>query len=200
MPGGRTAPIPGLLSVELPEGVSAGERYRLVVHQYSGAKRRVVGSFQLEVPVAHEPDLLVGESIKLSILRWVFERIPKTDTWHPIFVRYLGQIGERVRGFGGDPDAIEPSPNGDGDPGAERAPAKDRRTLEGKVAQVRYDCFGDFVGFVLAACRAQHEFDSCEHAVERLVVRACDERLRLAVTLDPKEPRRFLGITILCGC
>lgn len=101
MPGERIAPIPGLLSVELPPGVEAGETYRLVVHQLSGARNRVTGTFQLEVPVGHEPELLDDERIKLSVLRHVDEHIPDTDPWRPIFDRYLGEIADRVRGFGG---------------------------------------------------------------------------------------------------
>jgi len=117
LPGGRSTPICGLLSVELPAGIHKGERYRLVVHQLSGEKRRVIGTFQLEVPVFKEGELLQGESIKLSLLRWVFTRIPLGDTWHPVFERYLGEIADRVRGFGGDPDRVGPSPNGDSFPG-----------------------------------------------------------------------------------
>lgn len=117
LPGGRTNPILGLLSVELPAGIIKGERYRLIVHQVSGDKRRVIGSFQLELPVYQEASLLKGESIKLSLLRWVFTRMSPADPWYPIFERYLGEIADRVRGFGGDPDQIGPSPNGDAYPG-----------------------------------------------------------------------------------
>ncbi len=197
LPGGRTAPIPGLLSVELPPGIHAGQRYRLVVHQVSGSKLRVIGTFQLEVPVSHEPELLEGESVKLSILRWVFERIPTADAWRPVFERYLGEIADRVRAFGGDPDKIGPSANGEG--GSDR-PREKSGEVEGKVAEVRYDCFGDFSGFVLATCSDRRGFESCEASVERLVTRACSERLRLAVTPRPDDPRRILRITVICGC
>jgi hypothetical protein len=117
LPGSLNSPVVGLLSVELPPGIHKGERYRLVVHELSGAKRRVIGTFQLEVPVFKEAELLTGESIKLSLLRWVFTRIPAVDPWRPVFERYLGEIADRVRGFGGDPDRIGPSPNGDAYPG-----------------------------------------------------------------------------------
>ncbi len=204
LPGGCEAPIPGLLSVELPPGLQAGDSYCLVVHQLSGAKRRVIGTFQLEIPVFHEPDLLEGESIKLSLLRWVFERIPAEDPWRLVFERYLGEIADRVRGFGGDPDAITPSPSGEGYPGAEGPGEEGRgegagRVLVGKVAEVRYDCFGDFVGFVLASCDERHPFASREPGVERLARRACAARLRLAVTVHAEAPRRILRIKILCG-
>jgi len=117
LPGARTTPILGLLSVELPAGIHKGERYRLVVHQLSGAKMRVIGTFQLEVPVFQEAELLDGESIKLSLLRWVFTHISAGDPWHPVFKRYLGEIADRVQGFGGDPDLVGPSPKGDAYPG-----------------------------------------------------------------------------------
>ena len=106
LPGGRTTPIIGLLSAELPSGVIKGERYRLVVHQLSGEKARVIGTFQLEIPVFEEAALLDGESIKLSVLRWVFERVSTADPWHPVFKRYLDEITDRVLGFGGDPDLV----------------------------------------------------------------------------------------------
>lgn len=117
LPGGLNGPVVGLLSVELPPGIHKGERYRLVVHELSGEKRRVFGTFQLEVPVFKEAELLKGESIKLSLLRWVFTRIPAVDPWRPVFERYLGEIADRVSGFGGDPDLVGASPNGDAYPG-----------------------------------------------------------------------------------
>lgn len=117
LPGGLTTPIIGLLSVELPSGVLKGERYRLVVHQLSGAKMSIIGTFQLEIPVFSEPALLESESIKLSVLRAIFRNIPTSDPWHTVFKRYLGEIADRVVGFGGDPDLIGPSPNGDAYPG-----------------------------------------------------------------------------------
>jgi Domain of unknown function (DUF1929) len=117
LPGGRTTPVIGLLSVELPAGILKGQRYRLVVHQLSGVRMRVIGTFQLEIPVFEEASLLAGESIKLSVLRWIFERMSGSDPWHPVFKRYLGEIEDRVTGFGGDPDLVGPSPNGDAYPG-----------------------------------------------------------------------------------
>jgi hypothetical protein len=195
LPGGRTVPIPALLSVELPAGIHKGERYRLVVHQFSGAKRRVIGTFQLEVPVFHEPELLEVEAAKLSLLRWVFTRMPAADPWWPVFERYLSEIAARVRGFGGDPDQIHPSPNGDGGQGdAPRAGS----TVEGKVVEVRYDCVGQFVGFVLASCDARHELHGCEAGIERVAIRACAKGHRLRVQLHSKDPHRVVKMIVLC--
>lgn len=195
LPGGRTTLVPGLLSVELPPGVHKGERYHLVVHQISGTKQRVIGTFQLEVPVFHEHELLEPENVKLSLLRWVYTRIPVGDPWRPIFDRYLGEIADRIRGFGGNPDQIRPSPFGDGQPIGPEAPTG---MLEGKVTEVRYDCFGDFMGFVLVSCDTRYELAACEPGVERVAIRACTERLRLRVQLNPDDARRVLGLTVVC--
>jgi hypothetical protein len=196
LPGGRVAPIPGLISVELPPNIHKGEEYRLVIHQLSGERRRVIGTFQLEVPVFHEPELLEPEIVKLSVLKWILTRIPSVDPWLPVFQRYVGEISERVRGFGGDPDAVEPLPEAEGRPG-DVVPG---RPLVGKVSEVRYDCFGDFVGFVLSGCEGgPREFESREPGTERLVLRACRNRCRLEVAVDPDNEHRFLRITILCS-
>lgn len=194
LPGGRSASIPGLLSVELPPGVTKGEVYRLVVHQLSGAKRSVIGTFQLEIPVFHEAELLAAETVKLGVLKWIFARIPSDDPWQPVFERYVGEIADRVRGFGGDPDVVEPSV------GKERPGEVSglEGALVGKVCAVHYDCFGDFVGFDLSVCDERRPFESRERAVERLVVRACDERLRLAVAPDLQDRRRVRSITVVC--
>ncbi len=199
LPGGRTSPIAGLLSLELPPGIKAGEQYQLVVHQVSGSKRRVTGSFQVNLPVAHEPELLDDERIKLSILRWIATRIPNGDVWQPIFVRYLGEIADRVRGFGGDPDLIRPSsngnPNGEGDGESERDAA-----VRGHVAEVVYDCAGHFIGFVLCHCDQRRHFKCCGSAVERVLLRACDEQQELLVRFDRKNPDRMTGLSLLGEC
>ena len=60
------------------------------------------------IPVAHKADILPLEIEKLSLLRYIFTAMPKKDRWYPVFERYLYEIGERVRGFGGDPDGVDP--------------------------------------------------------------------------------------------
>jgi hypothetical protein len=88
----------------------------------------VLGAFQLSVPVGDKATLLEPEIRNLSVLRWIGAAIPLDDQWHPVFVRYLDQIADRVRGFGGDPDRVAPSPAGTG------RDAKDERcTLLGRV-------------------------------------------------------------------
>jgi hypothetical protein len=116
LPGGRAENIAGLLSVELPHGVEHGQLFTVLVQQYSGITRQIIGAFQLNIPVRHAPELLSLEIKRLSLLRWIFEHMPSNDRWYPVFLRYLGHIADRVRGFGGDPDEVAPSPHGTGLP------------------------------------------------------------------------------------
>jgi hypothetical protein len=121
IPPGRTRNIAALLSLELPEGIREEQAFRVVLRQISGRPRSILGAFQLSVPVSNKPALLKPEIRKLSVLRHIARSIPQDDQWHHVFVRYLDQIADRVRGFGGDPDRVAPSPDGSGrDEAAER--------------------------------------------------------------------------------
>nr|MDP9120443.1 LodA/GoxA family CTQ-dependent oxidase [Acidobacteriota bacterium] len=104
LPQGRTRNISALLTLELPEGVRREQVFRLVVHQMTGRPRRLLGAFQITIPVSDKRVMLDREVRKLSVLRHIAAGIEIDDPWHPIFVRYLDQIAGRVRGFGGDPD------------------------------------------------------------------------------------------------
>jgi Common central domain of tyrosinase len=112
LPGGRKGNLAGLLSLTLPDGVRTGQVYKFNVQQYSGVSRKMLGAFQITIPVKDEPDILRGELRKLSVLRHVQQTIPAGDRWHGIFVRYLDEISRRVRGMGGDPDQVTASPDG----------------------------------------------------------------------------------------
>jgi hypothetical protein len=47
-------------------------------------------------------------------MRYIQQAIPASSRWSPIFTRYIDQIAARVRGFGGDPNTVLPSPDGGG--------------------------------------------------------------------------------------
>jgi hypothetical protein len=114
LPGGRGGNIAGLMSVTLPPQVRTGQVYRLSVEQYSGVTRKTLGAFQMTIPVRADPEILPNEIRKLSVLRYIQQTIPANNRWHPIFVRYLDEIARRVKGLGGDPNAVNPSPDGSG--------------------------------------------------------------------------------------
>jgi len=122
LPGGRAENVAGLLSIELPAGVEHGQLFTVLVQQSSGVTSQIIGAFQLNIPVRHTPELLPLEIKRLSLLRWIFEHMPSSDRWYPVYLRYLGHIADRVRGFGGNPDEVAPSPHGTGLP----APEKDQ--------------------------------------------------------------------------
>jgi hypothetical protein len=97
-------------------------------------ERRVLGSFQLMIPVRVGHVLLEPEERLLAIMRWIDESIQATDRWLPVFDRYLEQIADRVRGFGGDPTNILPSPIGSIPYPDRHRPKREEFAFRGKVA------------------------------------------------------------------
>jgi hypothetical protein len=171
--------------------------------------RRVIGAFQLTVPVKAKTQLLAVEERRLALLRWVAEAIPAGTRWHPVFQRYLDVIAGRVRAFGGDPKRILPSPSGTvepyrppsgghhgehpGKPGAHPG----HIDQVGKVGGLLFDHFGDFEGFVLHTEHGRHRYRSHEKDIERLVDEAWRRRLRLSVRSERHDPDRVISIMIL---
>jgi len=124
LPPGRTRNIATLLTLELPEGVKRGQQFSLTVHQISGRPRTILGAFQVTIPVRDELALLAPEVRKLSVLRHIFRAIPVEDPWRAVFGRYLEQVAERVRGFGGNPERVAPAADGSGRDLAEESCAR----------------------------------------------------------------------------
>jgi hypothetical protein len=180
-PGGVSfVPIPasaaglnymGLLSVNLPAGISKGEEFAVVVKQLTSAGvpgeqridagavpaavagkgftwRRVLGVFRLDIPVATKGSLLERERRTLSIMRWIAQSIPIESRWYPVFVRYLEQIVVRVEEMGGNPVEVLPSPGGEW-----WEPGGGREGGEGREGGRRHPCHdiertGKVVGLV----------------------------------------------------
>ena len=120
IPPGRKKNIAALLTIELPEGIKRGQAFQTIIHQISGSPRKILGAFQFSIPVSDKAVLLEPEIRKLSVLRHIARAIPSDDQWSHVFVRYLDQIAERVRGFGGDPDRVGPAADGSGRPTDQR--------------------------------------------------------------------------------
>ncbi len=142
IPPGQDIDHAGLLTIDVPAGVTRGEVFNVLVRQITHAQarvpsitagpgriraaavrqargtdlrqwRRVFGAFQVTIPVHTKGILLPREERLLSILRWIATTIPHQSRWSPVFQRYLEQIAGRVTGLGGDPGTIIPSPSGD---------------------------------------------------------------------------------------
>ena len=115
--------MPALLTIELPPRLRAGSRFDVVVQQIAGYPRHVIGTLQLTIPVQRHADLLAPAIRQLAVIRHIAQAIPPEEDWYPIFLRYTDYLGGRVRGLGGDPDTVPPSP---GDPETGRGDDRDR--------------------------------------------------------------------------
>lgn len=120
--------FPGMLTVDLPEGVQKGQIFKIFVRQVTSEQRpihtahraeiskcgwrRIVGSFQVTIPVHDKIEMLPAQERLLSMLRWTERVIPKGDRWYAVFGRYVKQIAQRVDALGGDSNKVAPSPSG----------------------------------------------------------------------------------------
>jgi hypothetical protein len=221
IPPGTGLNYAGLLTVDLSAGARRGEVFNVVVRQLTNAFgtvtppppqietrgtepavvaapaelrwRRVLGAFQLTIPVRTKDVLLVREERELSVLRWIAEAIPHHSRWYPVFHRYLTEIAGRVTAFGGDPTQILPSPTGEG---RVKPPGEARVAYTGKIAGLLFDHFGDFEGFLLETEEREHSFHSREKEIEQLAERAWRDRLRITVFVERDQPHRPLSIII----
>ena len=196
------AAVPALLTLELPQSVRTGEQFEIDVQQHSGptfridqpqrsankknsqaelnvSRRKVLGAFRLTVAVKSGSPLLERLVRNLAVLSYIFQAIPTTDSWHPVFTRYIAQLSDQIAGLGIDPTQIPPSADDPGVPGHKKPPGHDHMT--GKVCEVIFDCFGDLEGFVLETCSHRHRFKTTEAGLEELLLRACHERLTISV-------------------
>lgn len=119
---------PGLLTVDLPEGIEKGQVFTIMVRQVTDGEllitkthrikapqpgwRRIVGSFQLTIPVREKADILPNQQRLLSNLRWIERAIPANNRWSPVFGKYVTQIAHRVDALGGDSNKVAPSATG----------------------------------------------------------------------------------------
>jgi murein tripeptide amidase MpaA len=159
--------------------------------------RRVLGAFQLTIPVKTKEVLLEREERDLSVLRWIAEAIPHHNRWYLVFHRYLEQIAGRVTAFGGDPTKILPSPTGEGRRKHRRHEEhEERRAFTGKITGLIFDRFGDFEGFMLDTEDGERCFRSREHEVEDLVHCAWVERIVITVFVECHEPHRPISIIL----
>ncbi|HEX8107214.1 MAG TPA: sialidase family protein [Kofleriaceae bacterium] len=218
IPPGSGSAHAGVLSVELPDVLRREHVYKFVVRQVTNAYsrgvpprqiesgrpekegvgssatrnfklwRRVLGAFQLSIPVRSKQVLRVVEERDFAVLRWINQAIPSANRWHPVFRRYLEIVSHRVRDFGGNPLQIPPSPTGDGAP---RPPHPGGHGgITGMVEGLIFDHHGEFEGFILGDPPHARRFYSREQKIEFIAERAWRERLRITVWAEHHEPHR----------
>ena len=119
----------------------------------SQIRRKVLGSFQLTVPFGTADALLEPEERLLAFFRWILSTLDSGDRWRPVIERYVCEIILRVKGFGGDPSKIPPSPVGaipsKSPPGVGPGSVAGKVESTGKIEGLLYDRFGDFEEFIL---------------------------------------------------
>jgi hypothetical protein len=216
-PGTPAVNLAALLTVTPPASLQQGQAFSSVVRQLTNAFaqpvilargrrrtpapaapliiewRRVSGAFQLTVPVKAKAILLEPEERDLSVLRWIGETIPAQSRWHLVFRRYLEQIADRVKAFGGNPGEIVPSPTGDG---IRKHPHEEHEAFTGKITGLIFDRFGDFEGFLLQTEDGERRFLSRERDVAELAERVWRDRLRITVRIERDAPHRPVSIII----
>jgi hypothetical protein len=211
IPGVIQDATPGLLTLQLPQTVIDGQRFSVDVQHHTGltfriqtrptgeekkakkvnlSHRHVLGAFQVRVVVGSGEPLLRKLVRHLAALRYIFQAIPTTDTWHPVFSRYLYQLGDQIAGLGLDPALVPASPDDPGLPG--EACLEEREQLTGKVREVIFDCFGDFIGFTLESCSKCHHVSSRKKGVAEIVLRACHDGCTVTVYLGEAGLRKII--------
>src|SRR5262249_55537006 len=130
--------------------------------------RRVVGSFQVSIPVRTKEVVLSPEERRLSVLRYIGESISADNRWAPVFGRYIDLIADRVKALGGRPDEVKPSPRGEGKNGKEH-----EHRITGKIVEVLFGAFGEFEGFIVDTNEARRKFRATDRGIAELVLRAC---------------------------
>ena len=208
----------------MPDNVKYGQLFKVVVRQITDATnrlqkaanpdrlsaigttmqhefkwRRIIGSYQITIPVSSKEFMLKPEMIKLSVLKWILKSIPEGNRWFPVFNRYVKQISDRVSALGGDPTRVAASPSGSWQLGEIRLPTEDGEKLisfVGKIVGVIYDHFGDFEGFILEDNTGKrHKFKSDENRLLRLIHYAWIERAVTTVFVNNDQPR--IPITVV---
>lgn len=149
--------------------------------------RTISGAFQINIPVQPAAEILPFDENTLAVFKWRLSVTPANNRWRPVLIRYIDYLSEQIDANGGDASSVAPSQTGlpsKPRPGGGKGGEPGGRTHCGKVAEVLFDCHGDFCGFVLDECCARHAFETRERAIGELVLRACQDGLRLCVTVD----------------
>jgi hypothetical protein len=102
----------------------------------------------------------------------------------------------RVEGQG-VPRPREPQPTGGPGP-SDTGAGFGRERVSGKIRCLRFDCYGDFSGFVLDTCGIVRTFDVREPGWEPVVRRACERRSAISIVLDAGDPTRIAGLEETC--
>lgn len=204
----------GLFTVDLPIGVIAGQEYNILVRRLSskivtdknrfeeestyGRKtnlRYITGSFNVKIPVTTEANMLPYDENTLAILKWRLENMSPLYRWHPVLKKLITYMSGRIDGSGGNSHSIKPSQWGT----LHLRPHGEYKIFTGKISEVIYNCFGEFEGFVLCTCCSdKHHFLSKEKEIGELALKACKERLNIAVYVEERNHNKICKLVVHC--
>ena len=189
IPGPLDKTIAGLFSVQLPPGVPYGKTYKIILRQVSGRRLKVLGTTEFRIKVDKAEVMLPSFLHNLAILKHIALSIPVTNRWYLVFQRYLAELGDRIRAFGGDPDSVVPSPHGlIPKPDKPKRKGK-RKKFTGKVSRMFYNCFGKFEGVEIQGCDKKKRFVSHQCGVEEILLTACRSNIKVTVIYVSKSGR-----------
>lgn len=94
--------LSGLVTITLPEGIGAGERYLVDVIQARTDERKVLGGFQLNIQVDKAENLMDRETRTLELFHERLGLTAATDRWRPILARQVELARGRAHGFAED--------------------------------------------------------------------------------------------------
>ena len=217
IPQGRGDGLPGLLTLDLPDGVRVGNVFDVTLRRITTRRvvdkgvqidaqarsealswRYVTGSFHMRIPVTRESEILPDDENLLAILKWRLALVGPGNRWYPVLLRYIAVVSARIDGMGGRAGSIPPSPGGFHPPGKGTGHPHHLHDHVGKIGSVRYDRFGDFEGFTLLTEHGHEEhFRGREREVEEVVVRAFEERTTVRIEVDAAEAHWPVSITLL---
>jgi hypothetical protein len=223
VPAGATGDLAGLLTIDLPANMCAGQTFRVIVRQVIDglparprppapqvtarvASRRSAAAQASRASTARH---ILG-TFQFSILvRTRPEILPEIERALANVRRVIGTVPSENRWhpvllrylqqITGRVHALgggEPSPHPE-PPKPHGGFREEKIRFEGKVAGVGFDRFGDFEGFVLDTEDGLRDFFSREHEVEMLVSKAWRQRIAILVLTERYSEREPLSIVLL---
>jgi hypothetical protein len=80
--------------------------------QRNGRWRKLVGAFQLAIPVSTKADMLTYFLRLLSVFQWRLEKLPARSRWVATMTRYVEMTTAKVRALGGRLELVPATPDG----------------------------------------------------------------------------------------
>jgi hypothetical protein len=197
IPAGSSQNYAGLLTLDIPRGFS--RPCKVIVRQITNSlsfrerllptRRKVLGTFEFALSPESARALLEPEQRLLAYFRWIVLRLAENDRWRPVIERYVDEIADRVRIFGGEPESILPSEVGALPEQEGGDAASDAIERTGKIEGLVHDRFGDIEAFILRTeTREKMTFHTRERHFVELAVWSWRTQNRVTIFASPSEP------------